>query len=160
MTEPNDQWTLGETKDWLRDRVDDGEHCPCCGQMAKVYRRKMTAFTARAMIAMHRFHHDEYVQMPALIRQHLPDLTQGGYATLGAYWGLIEEEQIRREDGGRAGWWRLTDLGHDFVLGKITVPKYARIYDSRLLGFVPDDRIHITEVLGTNFDYSELMSGE
>ena len=150
---------LEEAKAWLRDRVDDGERCPCCGQLAKVYKRRMTAFTARAMIAMYRHHRDDYVQMPDLIRRHLPNQTQGGYATLGLYWQLIEEEKQRRPDGGRAGWWKLTEDGVRFVRGELTVPRYARIYDSRLLSY-EGDMISIRETLGTNFDYDALMRGD
>ncbi len=150
--------TLDEAKDWLRERVDEGAHCPCCGQYAKIYKRKMTAFTARAMIAMHRWYADEYVKMPQLIRRHLTDLTQGGYATLGVYWGLIEEETVRREDGGRAGYWRLTNPGREFVLGLKSVPKYARIYDGRCLGF-EGETFTIHDALGTKFDYNALMNG-
>lgn len=154
---PTATMSLAEAKEWLRARVNRGDRCPCCGQFAKVYSRKMTAFTARAMIAMYRYYRTEFVQMPELIRQRLTSQTQGGYATLGLYWGLIEEENQRREDGGRAGWWRLTELGIQFVLGEISVPKHARIYDGRILGY-SDERVTIRDTLGTKFNYDELMS--
>ena len=35
------EMTLDEAKAWLRDQVDDGAHCPCCGQFAKVYKRRI-----------------------------------------------------------------------------------------------------------------------
>lgn len=74
------------------------------------------------------------------------------------HWGLIEEEPIVRPDGGRAGWWRITPFGQQFVLGNSTVPKYARLYDGRCLGLegVP---VTIRDCLGTKFNYADLMAG-
>ena len=46
---PSDGETLGGARDWLRDRVEKGAKCPCCGQFAKVYRRTITSGMARAL---------------------------------------------------------------------------------------------------------------
>ena len=72
------------------------------------------------------------------------------------YWGLLEEELELRPDGGRAGWWRVTELGEWFVLKEATVPRYARIYDNRCLSLV-GDQVSITDALGTKFNYDDLM---
>lgn len=142
--------TLQQAKDWLRRRIDDGEHCPLCTQYAKVYKRKINSTMARALITLYR--HDE---RPAFT--HGPSLPGDTHEISQlAWWGLIEEERVKRPDGGRAGFWRLTDLGEEFVTGQTTVQKYARIYDSRCLGF-EGDLVDIKAAVGDKFNYDELM---
>ena len=84
---------------------------------------------------------------------------QGGYGTLGHYWGLMEQADGQREDGSnRVGWWRLTMLGQEFVMRRTTVPQYARVYNGRCLGLVGDP-VDIRTALGTKFNYDDLMRG-
>lgn len=148
------QPTLEEAKAWLRERVDEGERCPCCTQMAKVYRRTIHSTMARTLVVAHHQHGLDWF--------HLATLTattgRGGEEGKLRYWGLIEEETGRRPDGGRSGWWRITPLGADFVLGRAKVQKYARIYDGRCLG-LDGEEISIRDALGKKFNYDELMRG-
>lgn len=143
--------TIGEAQVTLRQVLDVGHKCPVCTQLAKVYKRKLNSGMARSLIAMY--------QAARLDWQHIP-------TTIGAlsreegklrYWGLIEEETERRPDGGRSGYWRVTELGEQFVLGKITLPSHARIYDGRLLGLTGRNQ-SIRVALGAKFSYEELMS--
>jgi hypothetical protein len=144
--------TLAEARDWLRERVDDGETCPCCGQFAKVYRRRIHATMARDLITFHKLSPDgEWVHVPTALV-----LRGGDFAKL-AFWGLIEERGGERGDGSdRVGWWRTTRLGRSFVRGAVPVPKYARIYNGRCLGLA-GEALYIREALGKRFDYAELM---
>ena len=147
-----DDETLGAAREWLRHRVDEGATCPCCTQFAKVYRRKINAGMAHALIHMYRHAQTEWF--------YLPDITsrwQGRDEAGLRYWALIEELQEKREDGGRAGWWRITPLGHRFVLREVRVPKYARVYDGRCLSLTGEP-VSITDALGDKFDYDELMN--
>lgn len=155
-----DDSTLLEARNWLRERaLNGGAKCPCCHQQTKVYRRKMTATTGRVMIAMHRAAGTDWVHVPDLMRDVMPDVAhQGGYATLAQHWGLITESPDIREDGGRAGWWRLTRAGEAFVTGHHRVRCYAHLYDGRCLGKT-GDLVDITNVLGTKFSYDALMAG-
>lgn len=144
--------TLEEAREWLRQRVGDGgAKCPCCTQFAKVYKRKVNSTMARTLITMYR--HGARVTFA-----HGPSLPGDTHEVSQlVWWGLVEEERALREDGGRAGWWRLTPKGYAFLVGAITVPKYALIYDSRCLG-LDGEQTSITEALGSRFNYSELMS--
>lgn len=156
-TRPNDNTPLGTARRWLRDRVDEGERCPCCTQLAKVYRRALNAGMARALIAMYRAGGTDWIHKPTVLKG------LGSAArdeSILRYWGLLEEEKDRRPDGGRSGWWRVTDAGEEFVLGATTVPKHARIYDGRCLGLDPESYISIKDALGNKFDYDALMRGE
>lgn len=147
--------TLAQARQFVLDNRPEGVHCPACDQFAKEYLRNMTAFTAKAMIAMYWHHRNEYVHMPTLIRNYLPGLTQGGYATLSKYWGLIEEETKVRPDGGRAGYWTLTTEGVNFLM-RAPVPKYAVIYDGRLLRY-DGELVTIEDILKEPFDLDALM---
>lgn len=157
MTTPDDSTPLGEARDWLRERVDEGHDCPLCGQFAKVYRRKIHSTMARDLIRLYQRQGMQYAHVATSLIDSGRGIHIGDFPKL-AHWGLIAEEPIRREDGGRAGWWRITDEGRAFIRGVRTVPKYALIYDSRVLGF-EGDQVDIHQALGDKFDYHELMRG-
>lgn len=148
---PTGSRTLDDARGWLRERVDDGATCPCCGQFAKVYRRKINGTMARALITLYRHAGRTYAHAPSL-----PGDTHEMSQL--SWWGLVEDEGTLRDDGGRAGWWRVTDAGEAFVRDLSTVPKYARIYDHRCLNLVGDP-VGIRDALGKRFRYDELMAG-
>ena len=149
---PMPDWTLEEAKDWLRERLDHGADCPCCTQRAQVYRRKLNSRMARGLIAL-------YLATGGRDYGHLPTIAGDG-CEVGKlrYWGLVVEEPEARPDGGRAGYWKLTPDGVDFVRGRLRVPKYARIYDGRRLG-LRGEPVDIRDCLGSPFHYDELMAG-
>lgn len=155
MTEFSDGVTLGAARQWLRDQVrDEGAICPCCRQMAKVYKRSINATQARALIAAWKAVGRMDFHQPTILKE----LPGGDYAKL-RFWGLIEDLQERREDGGRGGWWRITDLGEAWARGKIGVPRHAYVYNNQLL-YLDDSEgeIMVRDALGEKFDYDELMS--
>lgn len=140
----NENTTLSESIDWLQDRIEEGAECPCCGQFAKVYQRKINSGIARMLITMSR-QPQQWCHMPTLG-------ASGGDPAKARYWGLIEESDP-------PGHWRLTQLGRDFVANQARVPKFARIYDGRLLGLEGSETVSIIDALGTRFNYDELMRG-
>lgn len=150
-----DDMTLAEARAELRELVDAGHECPCCRQLAKVYRRKIHARMACGLILMYRAGGaTQYV--------HAPTVTRSGDSMEVSklrYWSLIEEERAVRPDGGRTGWWHLTPLGVRFVTGGVRLPKYARLYDGRSLGLDPSELVSIHDALGDKFNYTELMEG-
>jgi hypothetical protein len=154
----DDNMTLREARDRLRELVDEGHACPCCAQFAKKYKRKLPSASAKVLIAVYRENgHGEYVFLPDLLDRMTGTAHQGGYGTLSHHWGLLEQMPGARPDGSkRVGWWRLTDLGKRFVLREVRVPQYANIYADRCLGF-HGNRITIEDALGTKFNYRELM---
>lgn len=143
--------SLAQARDWLRLRVAEGERCPCCTQFAKVYKRKITSTSAAALITLWRAAGPTWAHLPTVL-----DRKQADEAKL-LHWGLLEGETISRPDGGRAGWWRVTELGAAFVRGEVRVQKYCLIYDSRCLGLDGPD-VSIVDCLGDRFDYAELLA--
>jgi hypothetical protein len=149
---PSDDGTLREARDWLRERVDEGATCPCCTQLAKVYRRRIHATLARAIITLYRHGGaGQFVHAPSLPGD-THEISQA------VWWGLIQEDEAVREDRGRAGWWRVTPRGVAFILQETQVPKYARVYDGRCLGLTGDP-VWISDALGAKFSYADLMAG-
>ena len=143
--------TLEEAKQWLRERVNEGTHCPCCGQFAKVYRRRINSGMALSLITMYRRNRHEWIYIPGNIPAKSRE--EGKLA----YWKLVEESDEPREDGGRAGWWRVTGKGASFIYQHIKVPKYALVYDATLLGLDDREMVDIQNCLGAHFDLAELM---
>lgn len=149
----NPNTTIAQAKAWLRTKLADGAECPVCTQRAQLYRRKVTSTMARSLIEMYRAAGLDYAHLPTVISSQRAD--EGKLA----YWGLMEEEKVRRPDGGRAGYWRVTPRGEMFLKLQLNIPKYAEVYDGRVLGFDTTELVSIKDALGTRFDYSDLMAG-
>lgn len=142
--------TLEEAQDWLEKRVSAGATCPCCSQLAKIYRRQIYGTMASELIKMYRTSGMDWFHMATVV-------TRGGDSSKLTYWGLTEEDtSFRRSDGGRAGWWRVTPHGELFVKKEISIPKYAYVYDGRQLDLT-GPLINIEDALGKKFNYGELM---
>lgn len=145
--------TLEQAKDYLRERLDEGAECPCCEQLAKVYRRKIHSTMARDLVITYREAGREWFHVRMVLGYH-----HGDFAKL-AMWGLVEESAEKRDDGGRAGWWRITPLGVSYIRGVYRVPKYARVYNGRLLSLDTSELVNIHDALGTKFNLADLMAG-
>lgn len=145
-----DSMLLGDAREWLRNKLDKGAPCPCCGQRAQQYRRKLNSGMARSLIAMYAIDAHGWIHVPTQIGARSRE--EGKLA----YWGLVEESAAPRDDGGRAGWWRLTDRGRRFVLKQLTVPSYALVYNNKVRGF-DGPFVDISQTLGAKFSYDELM---
>lgn len=145
-----DSTPIGTARDWTRQRAETGVTCPVCTQKVKVYRRKINSGMARSLIAMYVIARTDWVHVPTQIGSRSRE--EGKLA----YWGLVEESQTARDDGGRAGWWRVTSKGEAFVQQQLNVPSHARVYDGRVLGLV-GEATSIVDALGAKFSYSELM---
>lgn len=146
-----DSMTLGEARAALRELVTEGHDCPCCSQMAKIYRRRITRPMALALIECWRkggTH--EYVYVA-----DLPTYSSD-FAKL-VYWGLIEEQRAKRPDGGRMGYWRVTPKGEDYLSGRLSLPKYANVYNARCLSLDGYTWADVHDALGKGFDLTELM---
>jgi len=149
----DDERPLGEARAYLRRGVEDGVRCPCCTQLVKVYRRKLNSGMAVSLIRMYRAAGTDWVHLPTQVGARSRE--EGKLR----YWGLVEEKNAVRDDGGHAGWWRLTDAGRSFVLGESRVPRYARVFDGVCRG-LRGELVSISDCLGDKFDYAELMAGQ
>lgn len=145
--------TLAEAKQRLRDHLEEGMRCPCCGQFAKRYRRKFNSGMARSLINIYKRGGRDSLDWVYIPNLSAKSREEGKIA----YWGLLEEAQEAREDGGRAGWWHVTRLGEEFITNGTRIPKKAIVYDAVCLGFDKTEMVSIQDCLGDKFDLSELM---
>ena len=145
---------LHALKEWLRHNAKQpgGAQCPTCEQHVQVYRRKVNSGMARSLIAMFTVGGTNWVHVPTQIGARSRE--EGKLA----YWGLVVEERTLRPDGGRAGYWRVTESGKQFVLQLKNIPEYAIVYNGRVLGF-DGPSVSITDALGKKFNYDDLMAG-
>jgi len=156
--------TLQSAKDWLRDRVDVGAKCPCCTQLAKVYKRKLTGPMAYALILIERNFRTsgDWLHVPSYLSKwsKIGSAVRGGDWAKLVHWKLIEEKPEIRDDGSpRAGYYKITQLGIDFAQGRVAVPKFVYLYDSRVIQRACTETLTVAEALGSNFNYAELMRG-
>lgn len=152
-----DSMTLGQAREHVRRELEVGTNCPCCTQRAQTYKRKLNSSMVNLLAAMVRAGGErEYVH--ALVVARDAGLFQQGDAGKLAYWHLVEEEPERRPDGGRSGWWRVTELGGEWLRGRATVHKYALVFDGRVRR-LEGEAVTVHDAAGERFDFSDLMAG-
>lgn len=153
-------WTVQQARDWLEPRKRKGAHCPCCDQLARIYKRTIHSAVARDLIW--------------LVKRSLAKTTNGGMAWVDlheeaplwvqqgrelaklAYWGLVEQKPTESQRGARtSGIWRPTADGVDFAYGRIAVESHVVLYDNRVLGFT-GKFISIRDALRKKFDFDQL----
>lgn len=155
--------TVHEAKKWLQGMMNTGATCPCCGQYAKLYRRKITSTMAKCLVMIHRFFQAnkvQFIHVPNFLVKFKNDgSVAGGDVAKLKHWGLLEPVVNERMDGSnRAGFYKITQLGKDWVDGNVSVPKYAYIYNQKLYK-LSEEKVFIKDALGDRFDYRELMRG-
>ncbi|MEX2716777.1 MAG: hypothetical protein Q6370_010790 [Candidatus Sigynarchaeota archaeon] len=154
--------TAEDAKVFVQQNLQQGVTCPTCGQFCKVYRRKLNATMALALILIYQFFknnpHAEWLHVAAfLVKVKRDSSIAGGDVVKLRYWGLLERAKGERDDGSdRVGRYRITELGRQFVEGKVKVASHVLLYNQMLLG-VSSEMISIREALGTRFRYDELM---
>ena len=138
----------------VRSNLDEGVSCPCCGQFAKRYRRKLNSSMAASLCWMWGHARDLWINIPETAPAWI--LKAREYPKL-AWWGLIEELPKSEHHNGRtSGVWRVTPKGAEFVRGCLDVPMYAFVYNGDVEEFT-ETTTHIRKALGDRFSYDELM---
>jgi hypothetical protein len=149
--------TLKEAQEWLFDNVEEGAECPCCVQLARLYKRSLNSPMARLLIWLVRQHHSD-ARWYTIHEFPLIQGRRGGgdFAKL-TYWGLIEEQPKDPEDTEKrtSGIWRPTAKGVDFAHARIRVPKRVHLYNNTQVGW-DEEQVSIRQALGKKFDYHEL----
>jgi len=144
-------------KDSIPLDLENGEHCPTCGQFAKRYKRSITSGPARIAIWLSsNSAHDEWVHAPSVAPRHVLRSNEISRLKL---WGLVEEKENTATSKKCSGFWKITEKGRDYAGKKIKLPKHCYVYHKEVLGF-SEETADIVDALGDHFDYRELMRGE
>ncbi len=145
--------TVRDAQQLLARESKHGATCPVCLRPAKIYRRKLNSGMARSVILMYAKAGHGWLHVSSY-----PDISSREEGKL-AHWGLVEESSRKRADGGRGGWWRVTEHGAAFARGEVKVRSHIlTTYNKGFLGY-SGDLISIEQALGEKFDYEELMNG-
>lgn len=148
--------TLVEARQQFNSAIKDkGANCPCCKRWGKINGYQITSTQTRGMIWMLKnFRKNEWIDLGKAPKWILRSKSM---ATL-HHWGLLEAKPKKDDEDKRAsGLWRLTPRGHDFIRRRTTMPKYAFVFDNRLIK-VSKEQVDVVQTLGKKFSYEELMS--
>jgi hypothetical protein len=138
----------------------EGVDCPCCGQFVKLYHRRLNRGMAWSLIQIYKYFQQEGCEEWLHVEHHLKRNPLASDFTKLAYWDVIEEYGGVRDDGSkRVGLWKITQLGKDFVEGKILLPSHVFLYNDTFHGLDQASMTTIEECLGKAFNFTELMRG-
>ena len=143
-----DDMLVSEVRADLRSNIEVGTTCPACEQNVKVHRRKLNQGQAKNLLAIYVHAGTSWVHI------HREMKLQSRDEAAMRFWGIIEGGSERREDGGSAGWWRVTERGERFLKGEIQIRKYARQYNREFYGF-DGPWVSFEDCLGQPFDLRE-----
>ena len=128
--------------------------CPVCGQMVKLYPRKLSSALARFLIDIYNLTADRKPEArwinvsKELIVQSHHHITRD-YSIL-RFWGLLEASPTD------AGLWRITDSGIAFVEGRLVAPQSAYIYNNYCVR-LSETTTDIKGALGSKFDLKAML---
>lgn len=143
---------LSAVRDWLFERIDEGADCPACDRFARIHPRPVNAGMVRMLATMWRKAGLEWFYMP-----DVRDWNGRDEAML-RYWDLIEEAtNLTRPDGGHAGWWRVTAQGRDYLYGRLTIDKYAHVYNGEVR-YYSGPQVSVSDAVKRKFDLAALLS--
>jgi hypothetical protein len=150
---PSQHASVDAARAYVNANLERGVACPCCGQWAKTYKRKLNANMARGLMwLVSQWVPGEWVNVTEtapkwLLRsRELPKLV---------YWQLVEERPRLGVSSVGAGFWRPTTKGVDYVHRRVRVPAHVLVYDNAVVGYA-DTELDIVEALGDH-DYAALM---
>lgn len=137
--------SLNQARDFVFDHSDKGCICPCCQQIARVYRWSINNQMAVFMLWLDRnktgYYRDFIREYPMYISK---------VYSIPKHWGLIEKDS-------KKGYWRLTYKGKKFIAGLILIPKFALVFDDTVLGY-SEERTTFDLSLVKKFDLKEILS--
>lgn len=157
VTYPDSSDSLALARRWLENNVGGaGAVCPCCSQLVRMYRRRLSPSIAAALCLIYR----RAQQQPDEPWVHVPRLLQeirysgGGDYAKATLWGLLEGRPEHL--GSTVGWYRPTDTGCSFVRGEVSVPEFLWVFGG-VVQAVEDRYVTIHESLAGEYDYKELL---
>jgi hypothetical protein len=151
---------IAEAKEFLKRNWEAGCKCPACGQHVQLYDYKLFATSAYSLILLYRMDKNsdqEYFHIREYAEAQKGKARAPHFAEL-RFWGLIQRADNDDPAKKSSGYWKITDLGKQFVRGEIKVQSRILVYNNKFQGFsAKSESIDIHQALSNRFDYSELM---
>jgi hypothetical protein len=147
--------SLVEGKQFLKENIRKGVKCPCCGQTAKLYSRKVNSGMVLFLIGLYRLTKRDGRQFypnTAVFKEMNLSVKSLDYSIL-KHFGLIAENINTDTKKKKSGEWILTDIGISFTERKTKIQENVLIYNNKVIGF-EGKNILISEV--SDFNYEDL----
>jgi len=141
-------------KYWKDLREGKTVDCPCCGRYSHFNKFKIT----QNMIDMMAKCLQLQEAMETGFVHHTRFLTgeTRGFYNLKRF-NMIEQQARDKNVGHASGLWRVTVKGKAFLLGEVSVPKYALVFDDEVMGF-DGDLMDVHQCYEQHFNYFEVVS--
>lgn len=135
----------------------NGSACPCCDQHVQVYRRNIYQRMGKVLLWLV----DEFERTGEWVKLKDGPLFRGGDNAKLAYWGLVQTRARRETEHNKrsSGEWMPTGLGLSFAKQRVRIPKYAYIYNGKVVGY-SEEMASISECLDGDFNYEDLDATE
>lgn len=146
---------------WWQDPIrDEGQDCPTCGRLLKIYHRRLSRSMARSLVRLYRLTNASANQQKFFhVKQFDKEKARGEFGVLSS-WGLVQEAPNNDRYKKTSGMWAITPFGVDFVMMRENVPQHVILkWKSAHLGF-SGQMVSIKDCLehGNHFKYDELMA--
>lgn len=151
--------SLDEAKQYVQEHKEKGTTCPCCGQFAKIYKRKITSTMAKMLVNLYKRENKiKPITHYSDLTNNLINKQSGDFAKL-RFWDLIEKVDFTDPTGEKksSGYWRITPLGKQFVEKKVALIERVHVFDNEVIK-TSGAQVFIDQCFKTNFDYTELMN--
>lgn len=151
--------TIGVARSWLKAHMDRGGFCPSCDRITVFKHYPMKDSMARLLIEMYRHHGTEAVHVRTFeLDGEVVD--RNNYVAKIAQRKLVEELPVRRGDGGKAGWYRVTDAGVEWIMNRSLTPATTKSYNYYAESGQSKKLISVVDAMrGGRWSYSELIRG-
>ena len=150
--------TITEGKEYLKRHYEKGTKCPCCDQTVKLYIINLNRNMVKGLIMLYKIAKRPYnfIHTPTEFTKQGVNYADCELSKL-AYWGFVNEEVNTYKDKKCSGRFAITEDGIKFINNKITAPKHALIYNSKLQGF-SQVKTSVFNAINDKFNYYELMN--
>jgi hypothetical protein len=148
---PKYDWTIRDGRLWLLENRDAGVPCPCCDQFVKAYHRKISNAMAHKLLG-------HYKKCGLRWGHWTTGGSNNGDLAKLRFWGLVEKQGLKTEDGNDVGKWRVTKKGENFIHGRVTIPQFIWIYNNEFYGS-DGSEIYFRDCFKEPFHYDEMMRG-
>jgi hypothetical protein len=150
--------SLAEARELVAREQENGIICPCCGRRVKVYKRRLYGAQVEVLMLMYDYFtsHEGWLHVPSYLNGRGVKARGGDWAKM-KHWSLIVSSlEVRKDGSDRAGRWRITERGCQFVERQIAVPAYYLSDKNRVVGWA-DQQVYIDQIASKRFNYAELM---
>jgi len=144
-------------EEWRKSIEGDGAHCPTCDRWGRIYGRSINRTMANSLmwLSLAPTDNEDWVDIPSIAPRWLVRSNQ--LPTL-KWWGLVERRPNGKDSKNKhSGMWRITQLGIDFVYGKVSIPKKVFTYNDVVQSVSPEN-VFIKDCFKDYFDYRDLMN--